>query len=211
MKGDMGVSEAVQPVAVDLSFFDIMDALKFALMGRFEARNGRFVGTGDMIYLSMGTSKNIDLRQADFLEAKLGSKTLISTLTAGYRAVDHDGLSVDVFAGGRITSTKTSLDLDGPQRSFSGSKSETWVDPVLGARFQAPLGRNWSVQAYADVGGFGVASDVTWQLTGGVQYDLSSRWSLTAGWRHLKIDYDHEGFVFDAAMDGPVLGAVYRF
>ena len=106
---------------------------------------------------------------------------------------------------------KTALDLEGPQRSFSGSKTETWIDPMVGARFQAPLGQNWSLKTYGDVGGFGVGSHFTWQLLGEVQYDLSSRWSLSAGWRHLKIDYDHNGFVFDAAMDGPILGAVYRF
>ena len=65
--------------------------------------------------------------------------------------------------------------------------------------------------AYGDIGGFGVGSHLTWQLLGGVQYDVSSRWSLSAGWRHLDINYDHKGFVFDAAMDGPILGAVYKF
>ncbi len=211
LKGDMGVVEEVEPVAVDLSFFDILDALKFALMGTFDARNGRFVATADIFYLSMGTSKNVDIREVDFLDVELKSKTFISTLAAGYRAVDQGRLSLDVLAGGRITSMKTSLDLEGPQRSFSGSKTETWIDPVVAVRFQAPLGDRWTVRAYGDIGGFGVGSDLSWQLQGRVEYDLSSRWSLSAGWRHLDIDYHHNGFMFDAAMDGPIIGAAYRF
>jgi len=211
LKGDMGVVEEVEPVAVDLSFIDILGALKFAAMGTFEARNGRFVGTADLMYLSMGASDDIEIREVDFLDVELDSKTFITTLTAGYRAVDQDRLSLDVFAGGRINSMKTSLDLDGPQRSFSGSRTETWLDPVVGLRFKSRLGQRWSLETYGDIGGFGVGSHRTWQLHGLVQYDLSSRWALSAGWRHLKIDYEDNGFVFDAAMDGPILGAIYRF
>lgn len=211
LKGDMGVVEEVEPVNVDLSFFDILGALKFVLMGAAEARKGRFVATGDILYLSMGADKNIDIREVDFLDAELDTKTLIATATAGYRAVDEDSLFVDVFAGGRVNAMKTSLDLEGPRRSFSGSKTETWVDPLIGTRFQTPLGRNWLFQAYGDLGGFGIGSHLTWQVSGAVHYQLDSRWSLSGGWRHLKIDYEKNGFLFDAAMDGPILGAVYRF
>lgn len=212
MKGDIGVVEEIEPVAIDFSFFgDILGALKFAAMGTVDARNGRFVASADIFYISLGASDNIEIREVDFLEADLKSKLFFSTLTAGYRAVDQDRLFVDLMAGGRITSMKNGLDLTGPQRSFSGSKSETWVDPIVAVRFQAPLGQDWSFKSYGDVGGLGVGSDVTWQLLGEVHYDLSNRWSLSAGWRHLKIDYDHQGFVLDAAIDGPILGAVYRF
>lgn len=211
MKGDMGVVEQVEPVGVDLSFGDILDALKFTLMGSLEARHGRFVATVDTVYLSMGTSENIEIREVAFVDATLKTKTFISTLTAGYRAVDQDRMSLDVVAGGRLYSMKTSLDLVGPRRAFSGSKTETWVDPVVGASLRMPLGPSWSLHTYGDIGGFGVGSDMTWQLLGVIEYDLSRRWSLSAGWRHLSIDYENDGFVFDASMDGPILGAVYRF
>ena len=211
LKGDLGLVEEVEPVAVDLSFIDIMGHLKFTLMGTFEARHGRFVASADMLYLKMGASDEIEIREVDFLEADLTSATFVTTLTAGYRAIDSGQTSVDLLAGGRINSMKTSLDLDGPQKSFSGSKRKTWVDPILGVRVRTALGTNWSLEGYADVGGFGVASDLTWQLSGVVKYDLSRRWSLTGGWRHLDTDFEDNGFVFDAAMDGPIIGALYRF
>jgi len=210
LKGDMGVGGA-EPVGVDLSFGDILSHMKFALMGTFDARHGRFVASGDMLFLKMSASDNIDIRDVDFVDVKLKTSTFITTMTAGYRAVDKDRLFLDLLAGGRINSMKTGLDLTGPQRSFSGSKTETWIDPVIAVRFQAPIGQNWSVRTYGDIGGFGVGSHLTWQLLGGVEYQVSSRWSLSAGWRHLDIDYDHKGFVFDAAMDGPILGAIYKF
>ena len=211
LEGDMGVVEEVEPVAVDLSFGDIMKNLKFALMGTFDARHGRFVASVDTLYLRLGASEDIEIRDVDLLEGELGSTTFITTATAGYQVVADDGLFIDLLGGGRLNAMKTSLDLTGPQRSFSGSKTETWIDPVIGARFKAPIATNWSVKAYGDVGGFGIGSDHTWQLRADVQYDLSSHWSLTGGWRHLDIDYSENGYVFDAAMSGPILAAVYRF
>lgn len=211
MKGDMGVVEEVEPVALDLSFFDIMDHLKFALMGTVDARNGRFVASADLVFLKMGASEGVEIREVDFLEVDLTSATLLATLTAGYRAIDQGGTSVDLLAGGRINSTKTSLDLEGPQRSFSGSKKKTWVDPIVGFRIRTPIAENWALEVYGDVGGFGLASDFTWQLWGGVKYDLSRRWSLNGGWRHLDTDFEDNGFVFDIATGGPLLGATYRF
>jgi hypothetical protein len=212
MKGDLGVVEEVEPVGIDFSFLgDILGALKFAAMGRFDARNGRFVASADIFYISLAASDNIEIREVDLLEADLTSKLFISTLAAGYRVVDQDRLSVDLLAGGRLQSMKNGLDLTGPQRSVSGSKRETWIDPIVAVRFQAPLGEDWSLNTYGDIGGFGVASHLTWQLLGEVQYDLSDRWSLSAGWRHLDTDYEHDGFVLDASIDGPVLGATYRF
>jgi hypothetical protein len=211
LKGDMGVVEPVEPVAVDLSFGDVFNHLKFVAMGSFEARRGRFVTTTDTMYISLSATDNIKVREADFLDADLKTKTFVTTMTAGYRAVNQGHLYVDVFGGGRLNSVKTGLDLEGPQRSFSGSKSETWIDPVIGVRLAAPLGEHWSIKTYGDIGGFGVSSHFTWQVYGLIEYDLSRRWSLAGGWRHLSTDFDQKGFVFDARMDGPILGAIYRF
>ena len=44
-----------------------------------------------------------------------------------------------------------------------------------------------------------------------IEYDLSRYWSLSSGWRHLDFDFENEGFVFDASMEGPIIGADYRF
>ena len=211
MSGDMGVVEQVAPVEVDLSFGDILSHLKFAFMGAAEARRGRFVATGDTMFIKLKASDDVEIREVDFLDVTLKSTTFITTVTAGYRALDEDRLYFDLFGGARLNMMKVGLDLDGPQRSFSGSKTETWLDPIIGARFQMPLGPRWTAKTYADLGGFGIGSHLTWQLSGTIDYDISRRWSLSAGWRHLSIDFEDDGYVFDASMDGPILGAIYRF
>ena len=47
-------------IKVDESFTDILDALKFAMMGAFEAKHGRFVSVHDLMYLSLGSSARGD-------------------------------------------------------------------------------------------------------------------------------------------------------
>ena len=45
----------------------------------------------------------------------------------------------------------------------STKDDETWVDPVIGLRAILDLGDGFSVLAFADIGGFGVGSDQTWE------------------------------------------------
>ncbi len=65
--------------------------------------------------------------------------------------------------------------------------------------------------AQADIGGFGVGSDLTWSILGTVNYILTDNWSVSAGYKHLSVDYDGDGYVFDVDLSGPVLGLTYRF
>ena len=61
------------------------------------------------------------------------------------------------------------------------------------------------------VGGFGVASDLTWQLVGTLEYQFSDWFAARAGYRHLKVDYEDGGFVWDVDLSGPIVGATFRF
>jgi len=38
------------------------------------------------------------------------------------------------------------------------------------ARIQYPLGDRWSLAGYADIGGFGLGSDLSWQAMAGANY-----------------------------------------
>ena len=67
----------------------------------------------------------------------------------------------------------------------------------------------------ADVGGFGVGSELTWQAFSSVGFDLSPRVSMEFGWRWLDVDYDNEDeddpFEYDVRYQGPVAGIAIRF
>jgi hypothetical protein len=211
LTGDMGVSPSLPAAHVDASFSDILDSLGFAAMATAEARKDRFVGLADLFFVNLKVSKGVGVRDPDFIHAGLGAKQFITTLLGGYRVVDGDRHSVDLLGGLRIVDLDESLDLSGPHRTLKGSKRETWADPILGARAQGRLGGRWGYSAYGDVGGFGAGSKLSWQLWGTVDYSLTKAWTLSGGWRHLDIDYANDGFVFDAALDGPIIAAEYRF
>jgi len=73
------------------------------------------------------------------------------------------------------------------------------------------LAARWSLLGYMDVGGFGVGSDLTWQVAVTANYQASERLYLSIGWRHLYVDYSGGGTVFKGAMTGPVIGTTWTF
>jgi hypothetical protein len=200
-----------EEIKVDESFTDILDDLKFALMGAFEVKHGRFVSVQDLMYLSLGSSADGHFGPIP-LEVKADEKLLTTTHLFGYRVLDEGPMFVDLFAGGRITSIKVDLDIDTPLGSFDRSSKKTQFGPVIASRFRAPLGGRWGAGIYGDIGGFGVGADLSWQLLGTIQYDLSDRWRLLAGWRHFYAKQNTKNdFDVRIKLDGPILGVTYRF
>ena len=199
-----------EDIKVEESFTDILDMLKFTFMGAVDARKGRFVTLHDLIYLST-ESKTTGSIGPGLVEAEVDMKTLSMTHLAGYRVVDKGPLFFDVMGGARITHLKAELELSGPLMSIERESSETKVSPVIASRFRLPLGDRWGLALYGDLGGFGITADISWQLLGTVQYDLSDHWRLLAGWRHFEAHQDENGFDVELAIDGPFLTAAYRF
>src|SRR6476619_179099 len=168
--GKTDVIGPVEPVDLSLPFGKVLKAFKFAFMGAAEAKHDRLVVLGDLTFIHLDTKEGIGIRDPDFISAELDSRTAEVTLLGGYRVVDDDAVKLDLLGGGRLNFFKTSLQLDGPNRSASGSVKQTWLDPLLAARVHAPLGGKWGFSAYGDVGGFGIGSDITWQAVATIDY-----------------------------------------
>jgi opacity protein-like surface antigen len=207
------ISAEIDPVQdgsvdMDTSFTDILSNLKFAFMGAFDVRHERFVMLGDIIFLHVGSEAD---GPAGFVETDVDLATFIGTAAAGYRVVDEGPLFVDLFAGGRLTSIDAEIELAGPLQSVEEDRSKTSLAPVVGARFRAPLGERWGLAAYGDLGGFGLTSDLTWQLMGTVQYDISNHWRVAAGYRHVAAKIDKGDTDIKLTLSGPIIGFSYRF
>ena len=205
-KGDVDVIGPVEPVGLDLSFGDVIDSFKFALMGSAEAQKGRLVLVGDLTFIHLQADHGIDIRDQEFIEATLDSRTIDITALGGYRVTGNEPVIVDVLGGVRANFFKNTLELEGPNQSVEGEKQETWFDPLLACRAIVPLGGNWGMSLYGDIGGFGIASDLTWQAQATVDYNINERFRLMAGWRHFKVDYDKGDFLYDVAQSGLFLG-----
>lgn len=209
MKVDISTPQG-ENVQVDESFTKILSAIKFVFMGALDARKGRFVTVNDLIFLHTGSDTKGSIGPG-LVKADTDLRTIVFTSVAGYRVVDKGPMFVDLMAGARLTSMRAELDLTGPLRSVEREKSKTKIGPVIAARVRVPFSEKWGAALYGDVGGFGITSDISWELIGTVQYDISSHWRLGAGWRHLVAKQDKDDFDVDLKLSGPFLTAAYRF
>ena len=210
LDGDVGVIRGLPAASVDAGFDDLIENADFAFMLAAEARRGRFGVVTDFTYL--GLSADGDTPGRLFDDAEVESDTVFATVAGFYRAVAGDGLSLDAFAGARIWYVDTEIDLGAGLLPARGAEDdELWADPVVGLRWNKQLGRGFFLAGAADIGGFGVASDFTWQLLGTLGYRFNDRFAARAGYRHLDVDYEDDGFVWDLELSGPILGASFRF
>jgi len=215
MKGDVQ-SGPLPKISVDVSFSDILDVLDFGLMGAFEARKGRWGMLFDAIYMKLemdGTASSTGPGGLT-VNAKLEMKQTLLAAAAMYRAVEGRS-PVDVVGGLRYVKIEASADINGSLFGQTGTVSrsgkEDWVDPYIGVRIQHPVSDRWTLVGYADIGGFGVGSDFTWQAIAGVNYDFSKSVSAKLGYRYLGVDYDKGGFLYDMDSYGAYLGVGIRF
>lgn len=202
---------------VDVSFGDILKDLSIAGMLLADIQKGRFGVAVNTVYARLTPENNVGP-----FEIKTTSDMLQLGVAPYYRVLDWTyrtspsgkplKLVVEPEAGFRFTYLRAELDVrhGGP----SVDESESWVDPLVGSRFGIDLADHWNLTAEADVGGFGVGSDIAWNAQGFVGYQTSLfgvPTTLAAGYRALHQDYDHNDFKWDVTMHGPVVGAVLRF
>lgn len=210
IKGNLATLPPAPPIAADASFAEIIENLDVAFMLLAEARHDRFVALLDITYTRL--SLKADTPGPLFGDAEMVSTAMFATLTGGYRVISEPAGFVEPFAGARLWHLDTDVKLkSGLLQGRKGSESETWVDPVLGIRGRANLGSGIFVSGYADIGGFGLGSDFSWQVYGGAGYEFSSSTSAFAGYRYLSVDYSRNGFVYDIVQQGPMVGMAFRF
>ena len=210
MEGDIG-QFGLPEVHVDLSFLDILDHFDVGIMGVGEARHDRFGFLTDLMYIKLSADSEVDPKGPINADVRLSSETFTLLGAAEYRLIDEEGGSLDALAGARVWWVSTDLDYSGVVINASASDSETWVDPIIGFRGRLNLSPDFFLTSWGMIGGFGVSSDFTWDVMGGLGYEASDSISLVAGYRGLGVDYDNNGFVFDVVQHGPILGAVFRF
>lgn len=190
LTGSVGVA-GLGPVDVDASFGDVLSNLDFALMTSVEVRYDRFGVFGDLIYTSLSADGSGPL---GLIDAKARNELFVGTLMGEMRVLEQGRSSLDLMAGARLWSVSADLELSGPFATRSASGSETWVDPMIGAKGRVQGASPLFATGWAMAGGFGVASDFGWDLFGGIGYEVTDRISIIGGYRGLGVDYEDDGF-----------------
>lgn len=211
LEGDIAALPGAPAVEVDVGFKDILKHLDLAGMVFSELRYQRFAGYTDLIYTSVSGDQETPFGVL-FDDAELDSTIFIGTFGGAYRAIESEHATLDLLGGLRVWSVDTDLKLTGgilPKQHIE--HNENWVDPVIGLHGRYQFDNGIFVLSLSQVGGFGVGSHLTWDTFGGVGYQFNDSVSAIAGYRHLEVDYENDGFVFDVEMSGPVIGATIRF
>jgi len=214
--------------SISVSSDKLIDDLKFAFMGTLEAHNGRWGVFTDFMYLDVGGSNsgtrdfsigNIGLPASTSADLNLDLKGTIWTLAGEYRVISDPAMKMDVIAGARQFSVKSTLGYTiqgnlGPiheaARSGSTSVKEDVWDGIIGVKGRYAFGerREWYVPYYLDVGTG--QSDLTWQIAAGIGYSYS--WgSLLAMWRYLDYDFKSSSKVQDINFNGPMVGVAFSW
>ena len=215
LSGDVSATQARPVFSVDKSFSEILENLNGAAFVSGFAHNGRFAVLADFSYVS--TTENDDSPIPVFSSIKGDVEQISGMIAAGLRvARAPGGGALDVLAGARawhVDATVSGKKVPGAPEEIPSRESDTWsfVDPIVALRGRLPLTERLSVIGYGDVGGFGVGSDVTWQAVVTANYALTQRLFVSAGYRHLEVDYQDGGQLLDIELSGPLVGATFKF
>lgn len=205
MKVDATIDRPGGSVSADVSTSatDILDALNFGVFGTAEARRGRLGLFSDVFYTDLGVSETgrLGARQS------VNSNLFMFTGAAAWRLWEEGGAFVDAYGGGRVVS----LDSEVTVGTRGASKSTTYVDPIVGARVGYPATESLTLNASANIGGFGAGSEFTWEAYAGANYAFNERVSAELGYRYLSIDYESGAKEIDMQMFGPFTALVFRF
>ncbi len=210
LSGDFGVRGVVADT--DIGFTDILGSLDMMVAGSIYARYHRWEIFANGLYLKV--SDTAELRGLLFGAARVSLKDAFSEQFIGYRLINCNQGLLSVYAGARWNYESGDFRLLSARRLVSGrsaSGSVDWADPVVGASGRVHLWKPISFWTKGDIGGFGAASDFTWQVQGGLEIQVTRHIYSDIGWRYLKNDYESGGFTNKTELNGPYIETGFKF
>ncbi len=194
----------------DAKFKDIVKSLKVGGMLHAEARRDQFGVMTDLVYARLGA--DIDVALGSVLDA--GVEQIIWEAFLFGRRPLQSGF-VDFYGGIRYWDLDIDVSLEGGLIAIDAGRHQAWTDPVIGLRLVHDLGQDLALTLRGDIGGFGLASDFTFNVQAGVAWEVSDTFTLALQYKYLDADYDKgtpgtpDFFAIDIATHGPLLGFVF--
>lgn len=212
MTGSTGISPL--PLAdVDAGTSDIFERLKFGAMLNFEATNGTWTIGSDFLYMHLEQ----DFERGQVIQGGKVNMKQLGWELAGLRRINK---WFDVGAGLLLNSLKAEGEMvrraaGGQTTTLTGSQSKTWVDPMIIARLSTPGTGKIFGQLRGEIGGFGIGSDLAWQVQAVAGYRFSKLFDLSAGYRAIGLDYTsgegNAAFIYDMVTHGPEIKFGFNF
>jgi len=136
--------------SVHVTAGEIFSNFRGGFLGDFIPTYGRFSAPTDILWMRLRDSKAIPFAPDYSVRADLGMT--IITPKVNYLLVKNPKIKIYGTAGPRIWHESTTLELVPTINGNNLSKSVTWADFVIGARFNMPLGAKASVDVLGDAG-----------------------------------------------------------
>jgi hypothetical protein len=209
----------------DVNQSDLINNLKMAFMGAFDAHYGRWGFFTDVLYLDVGrrntnvhdfTIGGIGIPAATTSDVSIDLKSWIVNAVGEYRVVSQGGSTLDVVGGLRYLSLKERLEWNFtgslgslPEAARSGNEeiSSNIIDGIVGVKGQLRGDGGWFMPFYLDVGTGGAR--FTWEGATGLAYAFH--------WGELGLLYRYIDFRFDSSkledltIAGPMVSATFRW
>jgi hypothetical protein len=170
-----------------------------------EVRRGAFALTGEWTDLDVGEDATAG---GGRIPATIDLDGTLATVFASWRVAARERWSVEALAGGRYVALDAEVTVPPGRRA---STRQTWGEPLVGVAGDVALTDRLTLAGRANVGGFGVGSDLTWEARGRLAFRLSDHVALAAGYRHVDVEYEEEDVTIDVALTGPFLALDLAF
>ncbi len=198
-------------VGIHASPGDLLSHFNFGLMGAAEARYNRFVLNGDMIWIRLSDSRALPLTTLGATSADARVGQFVWTSKVGYRVINHERIKADANVGVRYWHLGQSLSLNPSILGNEFNGSQSWADILVGGRVKIPFGESVAVNLAGDVGGWNATAKLDYQFVSVLEFRISRKWTLGAGYRYLSVDYSNglRG-TYNMITSGAVIGATWQ-
>ena len=128
-------------------------------------------------------------------------------------AIGKEGQNARLAA--RLTGWRIDIRSETQVAEDAAYEDQDWADPIVGTHLILDFSPCLAAFLKADIGGFGVGSDLSWSVGAGIELRFLRHLALQAGWNVLDVDYSTGSgadlFRFDMSMSGPFLNLVAIF
>jgi hypothetical protein len=217
MNGEAQLGDVVGDV--DVAFSDILDDINIGVMGFLDGRKGQLGFFVNPIYSRLRSTEDIDgvkirVTNDTAIVAFGGYYRWIDEVVIGWEGGESGRIIIEPYAGVRWTHMRVEIDANS-EGQVDGN--EDWLDPIVGGRGLYAWNSHWDIALAADVGGFGVGSDSSWNahLMLGYRFKIGGSEAIfRVGYRALHQDYDTGSgaslFQWDVTQSGPIAGVAIK-
>lgn len=198
---------------MNIPFSDILRNMDLAGQVHFEAQKGKWGFFIDPTYLKLSHDGTLRDGRDTRLQIEQWLVEVGGMYQLGKWSLDAKGkrsITVDALGGGRYWYLSANLDTGS---TVNPSQKTGWVDPFIGTRLNADITERLSFNIRADVGGFGVGSDFSWNALGVFGYRFTKDITGLLGYRALYADYKAgtSSMRYNLTIHGPIMGLSFSF